>query len=136
MPRVDGRCAVHAGHDAIHPKGLHLAVWANGSPENGAQRDLSIVDALHRIVQLQFILTVQLLRHLAGHSVCEDAQSIVNARREACAVCVIKDRFHSVHHLGMISTLVMPPVQRTTLSPAGSVGNSGAEIVLFRLKAP
>ena len=80
----------------------------------------------HGVGELQLIQPVQHLGDLAGGGVDQGAQ----AQRVAVGVHGLQigaknsGKIHTVHHLGVTLTAVMPPLQLIFVSPSGRVGHS------------
>ena len=82
----------------------------------------------NRVYHLKLKTAVALFRYCAADTVAQCAKPVALISSGA----IIVSWNHSVHHLGVITQLSIPPVQLIWFSPGPKAGNSGAVTYWFR----
>ena len=131
----DGDQAVHGPGDLIDPEGLAVFPVVVDGVKDHPFSDIRKVDAIHRVDHLQLICSVALLSDPAGDCICHPAKAVGGKGR---GVHRKENRFHARHHLGVISTRVIPLPRTSPVSPGGRRGKSslGSSIRPLQLTAP
>ena len=121
---VDCHQAIDGTADFVDAEILRLAVRIRLGFHQAAHRKAVIVLARDGVLHFQLIAAIALLSHGAIYRIAQRSQAVALQTRGA----VVIYRDHSVHHLGVIFRLPMPPVQLICVMPGSSVGKSGAVI--------
>ena len=101
MPCADFQFPGQRGRDLIDPERLALHLVDRLCQDDIPLLQVIRVDALRRVLHLQLIAPVPLLRDHAGLAVGELPDTVVGILRFRR---IIKAWDHSVHHLGVTST--------------------------------
>ena len=135
VPRIDRANAVHWFRDAVDSERLRGTPGGRDRCYNAAVGNISKMHAGLRVLHFELELAVALLHDGAGDRIGQRAQTL---RCKARCVCWKKYRGHSVHHLGVQVTAVMPPDHVIAVSPCGRLGNRPFTRVttLFLLTVP
>ena len=131
VPGVEGDLAVQRLALGVDAEGLHPRGVAVGPRRDDlARADQLEVLAVDGVGQFQLVLAVQLLGHGATGGVRQHAQAQCVGKGVHIGHRAVKQSriTHTVHHLGVISTAVTPPVQLTAVSPAGSAGKAAPSL--------
>ena len=107
VPCIDRHDPVHRTGDLINPERLDVLGVVMPCADDALLHDVGVVKACDRIFQLQLILAVPFLHHLAADCVRKSAQPIGD---KLCFSGRVKNRLHRHHHLGIISIFSMPVI--------------------------
>ena len=129
MPRQNLQAVFQFQGDLIDAERLILRLVCGLCEDDVPFFQILCMDTVRRVLHLQLKAAVALLSHEAGLAVCQLADAVIGKFR---FIGLIQAWDHSVHHLGVTSTAVMPPVHVICVFPGGSSGKSSDRMVLLQ----
>ena len=110
---------------------LHALIWL--CSYDSLQRNFIVMNSCNWISHFKLKRTITLFFYFAGDCISQYSNAIITERR-FCAF--VQNWIHIVYHLGVISTDCMPELIVISFSPLIILGNSSADILLFRFVCP
>ena len=110
--------------DPVDAEWLRIIYRIRLGKDDRSLENVREMDTVDRIAHLQLIRAVALLRHNTRERIRQHAKPVVGV---CCRSTAIQDWIaHSTHHLGTMSTPVIPPFQPIALLPGEREGKTGA----------
>ena len=129
MPRQNLQAVFQFQGDLIDAERLIFRLVCGLCEDDVPLLQIPGMDAVRRVLHLQLIAAVPFFGDQAGLAVRQLSDAVIGKFR---FIGCIQAWDHSVHHLGVTSTAVMPPVHVICVFPGGSSGKSSDRMVLLQ----